>query len=274
MDEKMNKKKCLLIIIVILLLITICDCFAQTYSWVDGNGVKHFSDTPVIIGNKIDVSTQDEKIPVSKKVWKMNNPTCENDQDFDMLIKELKHDKFFVRKCAIQGLALYGDPRACEILTDVFISDPDTIVRYMAMEAIEHLNCKEYTKHQTDNKHCDYVQSLVDKISPIILKSENSKDLKNSSEINDIGSEVMKNYDNLSSFSDNEQKDVEMKFVFFFQVVEWAHSANNYRLSLQNEIASQRHWDVTKLMRLKDKKARLHQLCPNLVIPDYGESSY
>ncbi|MEN8211562.1 MAG: HEAT repeat domain-containing protein [Thermodesulfobacteriota bacterium] len=270
----MNKKKSLLIILVILSLITFGDCFAQIYSWIDENGVKHFSDTPVIIGNKIDVLIQDENKPVSKTGWKMYISTCENDQDFDMLIKALKHDKFFVRQCAIQGLALYGDSRACEILTDVFISDPDTGVRHMAMEAIEHLNCKVSTKDRIDNKHCDFGQSLVNMMSPIISKAKNYKDFQSSSELKEIGSEIMKKYDKLSSFSDNEQKDVEMNFAIFSQVVDWAQSATKLRLSLQNEIASQRHRNVTSLMRVKDKKARLHQLCPNLVIPDYGESSY
>jgi hypothetical protein len=270
----MNKKKGLLIILIILSLITFGDCFAQIHSWVDENRVKHFSDTPVIIGNKTDVLIQDENKPVSKTGWKMYLPNCENDQDFNMLIKALKHDKFFVRQCAIQGLALYGDSRACEILTDVFISDPDTIVRNMAMEAIEHLNCKVSTKHRIDNKHCDFGQSLVDMMSPIISKSKNYKDFQSSSELKDIGSEIMTKYDKLSSFSDSEQKVVEKNFAIFLQVVEWAQSAIKLRLSLQNEIASQSHRDVTKLMRVKDKKARLHQLCPNLVFPDYGESSY
>jgi hypothetical protein len=111
-------------------------------------------------------------------------------------------------------------------------------------------------------------------MSPIISKSENYQDFQSSSELKDIGSEIMTKYDKLSSFSDNEQKDIEMNFAIFCQVVEWAQSAIKFRLSVQNEIASQRHRDVTNLMRVKDKKARLHQVCPNLVFPDYGETSY
>ncbi|MEN8225652.1 MAG: DUF4124 domain-containing protein [Bacteroidota bacterium] len=263
----MNKQKVHLIIIAILSLIMSSNCLAQIYSWIDEDGVKHFSNTPVIIEDKVDVSIQDENKQSPKKSWRMYISNCEKGQDFDSLIKALKHEKLIIRKCAIQGLALYGDKRACDVLTDLFMSSTDGGLRTRAREAIETLNCqnnkKSSAKYQIDENYCSLCQSLIDMISPMIPKIDNIAELQDSLDFKQIDPKSM-------------GKDVDMELLaIYFLVSEWAEKAIAYRRSeMKNQIVLQRSGDVTQLMALKDKKARLLQFCPNLNIPDYGESLY
>jgi HEAT repeat protein len=67
------------------------------------------------------------------------------------LIKAMHHENSDIRGCAIQALAFYGDPQVCETLTDIFMTDSDQGVQFMARAAKEAIQCPSGDKQPTSS---------------------------------------------------------------------------------------------------------------------------
>lgn len=198
-------------------------------------------------------------------------------QSFEPLLKGVEHEKHSIRSCSIQGLALYNDPRACEILSDVFMTDTDTIVKTMAREVRESLNCptsgKSSEKYQIEDGYCDLGQSLIDMVIPLMDNSTDLKEWKSSPELKNAAIEILQGYEHSESVSADEKKNIEMKLAVYYLVVEWVDSTISYQLKMESQTTHQTYRDVTVLMDMKNKMEKLRQLCPDLIFPDYNEMS-
>lgn len=190
------------------------------------------------------------------------------------LIEAMHHEDRGIRGCAIQALALYHDPRVCEALTDIFMNDRDQGVQFMARAAKETIQCpagdKQSTKYSIADNYCRLGQRLIDAATPLLenttgLKDWQANEWQKSQEWQNIVTEIFPKYDVQATQSQREDEDIEMKFAITTLVTEWGDNVFHYRLLSKSDQLMK----STSESAVKDKMARLHQLCPKLTFPDY-----
>jgi hypothetical protein len=188
------------------------------------------------------------------------------------LIKAMHHDNSGIRGCAIQGLALYGDPQVCETLTDVFMTDSDQGVQFMARAAKDAIKCpsgdKQPTKYSIADNYCRLGQRLIDIATPLLentagLQEWQTNEWQKSQNWKSAVADILPKYDKPVAQSPEGEKDIEMKFAIMELVTRWGENVVHYRLASDQLMRSTSESDI------KDKMAKLYQLCPNLKFPDY-----
>jgi hypothetical protein len=190
------------------------------------------------------------------------------------LVKAMHHDNSDIRGCAIQALAFYGDPQVCEALTDVFMTDSDQGVQFMARAAREAIQCpsgnKRPTKYSIADNYCRLGQRLIDTATPLLenttgLKEWQTNEWQKSQEWKDAVTEILPKYDKIAAQSPEGEKDIQMKFAIMTLVTEWGENVVHYRLAPKADQLAR----ATSESDVKDKMARLHQLCPKINFSDY-----
>lgn len=193
------------------------------------------------------------------------------------LIKAANHEKRSVRGCAVQALALYGDPRACETLTNVFMTDSDKGVRSGARRAKETIGCpssgKQGSKYAMGDEHCDLIQRLIDISTPLLENTADSREWQKSPEWENITAEILSK-DNELTRTPEEEKDFMMRFSIYSLITDWGKNVAAYRSTPESQTIAQKAMNSTILNTVQDKTEQLNQLCPNLKIPDYETLAY
>lgn len=202
---------------------------------------------------------------------------------FEPLIKAVQHEKSSIRGCAIRALALYGDPCVCEMLSDVFMTDNDRGVQFMARMAREEIKCprsdKQSAKYSIDDKYCISCQRLIDIATPLLgnttgLKEWQTREWQKSPEWQNAASEILPKFDKSVSQGADGVKDFQTILAICSLVTEWGENVVAYRLAPESQTMPQKMIKSSKLSAVKDKMEKLYHLCPNLKFPDYDKLAY
>lgn len=189
------------------------------------------------------------------------------------LIKAMHNHDSSIRGCAIQAVALYHDPRVCKTLADIFMTDNDQGVQFMARAARDAIPCpsgdKGVAKYSLAGSYCKLGQRLIDAATPLLnnttgLKEWQSNEWQKSREWKDAVAEILQGYDRPAPRGSDAEKDLKLKFTLTTLITEWGDNVFHHRLIPKTDQLMR----ATAESAVKDKMARLHLLCPNLKFPD------
>jgi hypothetical protein len=183
-------------------------------------------------------------------------------RSLEPLIGALKHTDESIRGCAVIGLIVFGDKKACKALTDLFVSEwqaGDEISQWHALLSIEKLQCSfepsQIKQYSLPGTVCSKAQQLLDVLVPILDK----KPLPGEWEAALSGKQEILASIYPQESADFENPEVRQQILILQNIFVWAEAVVSMRSKS----------DAWEKCKVKLRTAEMGLLCPKIKLPDY-----
>jgi len=188
-------------------------------------------------------------------------------ESIEPLAKRVENNNPQIRKCAIEGLRLYGDPGFCQDFYTIWLSDNDIAVRKAAGISVLANSCDQYIERKTeylmDSKTCGYTQFFVNSIRDAILAKNGSDGWQKSI--------IEMNIKETIRDEDTPEEIMNMRLNLVFAAMDWGETAVLIRdYSDLGDVEINRKEYISYIESYSIKEEYIKQFCPQTLFPDYS----
>lgn len=181
--------------------------------------------------------------------------------------KAHKYNDPQIRKCAIEGLRLFGEPGFCQDFYTIWLSDEDSSVRKAAGISVLVNGCEQYierkTEYHMDSKTCGYTQFFVNSIRDAILEKNGADGWQKTI--------IAMNIKETIHDEDTPEEILNMRLNLIFAAMDWGESAALIRQYADlGDVETNRKEYISYIESYAVKEEYIKQFCPLTLFPDYA----